>query len=575
MGSDERGIGETDLIDVGDISTSFDEDLTREQGAPPARPVETHEHAEAEGLAIADLKDRYAAFAIDVAFLYFIYWLMLLPFRAVALGQAAGPIPASGMYGIIFHVTFLLVAFLWFTLSEFTFQASIGKLLCHLSVRKIDGSPATLLSAIVRTLLLPIDLLLAPILIPIAAMEWSAWHKRLGDMAAGTVVIRRLVRMQRQYALSIEMLSSASRRAIAFLLDLVLLAAFACGYGLLLSPEQPLLSMILVVWSPLVFIAFFTLPEWLAGTSPGKWVLGLAICHEDGSAIGLSTALVRNLWRAFDCNPLGFFTALFSIRKQRPGDTAAGSIVICVPREWRGAAALGAIVIITAAICYGGLQNRSSFMSGEFQVNFLPSIDLSGTGKDIQGIKDQNLGIKTFNFAAGSADITRKPSIFQPGEQLFMVFDVGGFGVKAGKAWIQEDLNIRYPDGSVGLKLENINDFNQELPERGLIRFENNIALPDKAMPGRYTVTITLRDKIARREIKEQRFFYITPPEGVSEVQAPPATPPASPPPPPSPASGDSGEQAPPSQPPSPAPIDKGEGSVSQQGSSPKVDVAQ
>ncbi len=579
MGSDEREFQGTDLIDVGEISTEFDEDLTREKRNQPARASDAHRESESEGLSIADLKDRFASFAIDASLLYFIYWLLLLPFRAVALGQAAGPIPASGLYGILFNGIFLLVAFIWFTLSEFALHGSVGKLLCHLSVRRMDGSPITLVAALIRNLLRPIDLILCVLIIPIAIMEWSPWHRRLGDLAAGTVVIKRLGRTRRQYALSLDIVSSASRRAIAFIFDFLLVGTFAFGYGLLLSPEQPLVSMILVVWSPLVFAAFFILPEWLAGTSPGKWILGLAICHEDGTGIGLASAFVRNVWRIFDCNPMGYLTALLSLRRQRPGDSAAGSVVLRVSREWSGAVALAAVALVTAATLYAGLQNRSSFLSGEFQVNFLPSIDLSGTGKNVEGMREQNLGIRSFNFASGSADAVRKPSIFQPGEQLFMVFDVGGFGVKAGRAWIQEDLSIRYPDGSVGLKLENINDFNQELPERGVIRFENNIALPDKAMPGRYTVTITVRDRIARREIKEQRFFYITPSEGATAVpqpSAPPApdkpsseAPNVEPPPPPPPTT-------PPPTPPEPAAkAETGQDSVWQRSDSPRVDSAQ
>jgi len=92
-----------------------------------------------------------------------------------------------------------------------------------------------------------------------------------------------------------------------------------------------------------------------------------------------------------------------------------------------------------------------------------------------------------------------------------MLFDVNGYTVKNDEVWIQEDLSISYPDGSVGLKLENINDFHQELEQGGFIRFENNIALPGNAQAGRYTITISIRDRLANKDLKEQRFFYVTP----------------------------------------------------------------
>ncbi len=512
MASDENEINRTDLIDVGEISAGFEEDLTSERGTEIS---EHHPALEpgAAGMTIAELKDRFSAFFIDAGLLYCIYWFLLLPYRAIAFGSAAGPIPASGKNGLIFHAIFLVIAFLWFTLQEFAFSASLGKSLCHLTVRNLDGSQVTLGAAALRTLFLPVDILLSPVLIPLACMEWSAWHRRLGDLVAGTVVIKKLGRPYRQYALSLDIVATASRRAIAFLFDLALISAFTFGYALMLSPEQPLVSMIMVVFYPLIILSFITLPEWLTHTSPGKWIMGLCICHEDGSSIGLSTALIRNIWRVFDCNPMGFFTSMFSMRKQRPGDTAANSLVIIVSREWKGLIGLVCVVTVSAAVIYAGMNNRTNFLKSGFEINFLPSFDMRTAGERLEQVRMRNLGIRNFSFAAESPDLERKPAIFQPGEMLFMVFDVGGFTLEDGKAWIQEDLSIRYPDGSMGLKLQNINDFHQELSQKGPIRFENNISLPEKAQAGRYTVTITLRDKLSRREIKEQRFFYITPPD--------------------------------------------------------------
>ncbi len=95
-----------------------------------------------------------------------------------------------------------------------------------------------------------------------------------------------------------------------------------------------------------------------------------------------------------------------------------------------------------------------------------------------------------------------------------MTFDVIGFELKNNKAWIQEDLLVRYPDESIGLKLENVIDFYQTLTTTEPIKLTNNINLPQKALPGRYTVTITIRDKNSGKQLKEQRFFYVTASEG-------------------------------------------------------------
>ena len=519
MSSDER----SDLIDVGEVPTEFDDEFTVDKrGGAKAEP---DTDIDAGAPTIADLKDRFAAFLIDASLLYVIYWLFSIPFRLIAIGSAAGPVPAVGLNGLIFHGIFLFIALLWFVIFEFAFGGSIGKLACHLTVRKSDGSPLTIGSAILRTLLLPLDLLLSPILIPIACMEWTQWHRRLGDLAAGTLVIRTFARPPRRFALSMDLLASTSRRAIAFAIDLVFLGALVFGYALLLSPRQPIMSMILVVLAPHIVLAYFTLPEWLVHTSVGKWIMGLMVCHEDGTVASLSTAVVRNVWLPFDITPWGFFTSLMNVRKQRPGDAAAGSLVVKASREWHGAIALCIMVLMTAVFIYAGLMNRQSFLHADFEVNFLPAIDIRSGAQTVEEVRDASFGMKDFAFAAGNATAIRKPSIFQPGEALFMVFSVGGYKVVEGEVWIQEDVDIRYPDGSLGLKLENINDVKQKTDKGGLIRFENNVALPDSSLPGRYTVTITLRDKNAKREIKEQRFFYITPPEGAGPAQPPAATP--------------------------------------------------
>lgn len=524
MDRERQGIDSTDLIDVSDVSPRFEEGDTERrirshgEGIPGLSSSQ-----EALGPTIACLKDRCAALLIDAAFLYLLYWASMLIYRAVALGSVAGPIPAAGMSGLLFHGIFLFLAFLWFIVPEMAFSASVGKLFCHLTIRRVDGSYPSFLSVLLRNLLKPIDLILFPLFIMAAVLEWTAWHQRLGDFIGRTIVLRKLGSPPRQYALSLDIIATASGRAIAFLIDIALFAAFAGGWSLLLTPERPLSSMLLVLLFPVAAVLFFALPAWATKTSPGKWLLGYAICLEDGSAIDLPSTIIRTLWLPVDCNLVGFLTCFFSLRRQRSGDVAAGTVVINAPREWRGLFGIALVLFISCSVLYSGLQNRESYLHEGFQVNFLPSIDISGKFKGKKGIS-ANLATTNFRFAAGDPNSLRKPSIFQPGETLFLVFEVDGYKRDDGKVWIQEDISVRYPDDSIGLKLENINDFNQEVDQEGPIRFENNMAIPDTASPGRYTVTITIRDKLARQELKEQRFFYVTA-SGSKEQQDPSGVP--------------------------------------------------
>lgn len=537
----QRGSAEnTDLIDVSDIEPHFGDEpeAPRSPRTMPEEILGMRGPAGNEGPTIATLKDRFAAFAIDAAFLFVGYWVLMVVYRAVALGAAAGPIPAAGVNGLLFHGLFLFLALVWFVVPEAAFAATLGKALCRLTVRRVDGAHPSFFGILLRNLLRPLDLILFPLFIMAAVLEWSAWHQRLGDFIGRTVVLRKLSSPPRQYALSLDIIATASGRAVAFAIDAALFFAFGLGWALLATPEAPLPSMFLVVLSPIAAVLFFALPEWLTKTSPGKWIAGYAVCQEDGSAIDLPSSLIRALWLPLDANAFGFLTCLFSLRRQRAGDAAAGTVVISAPREWRGIIGLAAALLLSAALLSAGLKNRDSFLRENFQVNFLPSIDISGRLKGGDEAM-AHLSTKNFRFAAGDASTLRKPSIYQPGETLYIVFDVDGYKVEKGRVWIQEDLSIRYPDDTIGLKLENINDFSQEMEEEGPIRFTNNIAIPDGAQAGRYTVTVTIRDKLARQELKEQRFFYVTPAEApgretppTPEGETPPQEGATTPPPP-------------------------------------------
>jgi len=526
MGEQEKE--NTDLIDVSDVAKKFELEATEEESRPVRMPQPEVEEPPAGGFMLASLKDRFAAAIIDGIFLYILYWFLLIAYRSVALGQAEGPIPASGWHGLIFHGIFLLIAFFYFFVFETLFYASIGKLACRLSIRDVTGNKASISGVFLRNLLRLVDLFLMPLAIGIIIMEKTGWHQRLGDFAGRTVVIRKLQARRRQYVLTLDTMASASGRLLAFLIDSIFSLTLGIGWALLLNPDQPIMSMILVVAAPVVFFLFYSLPEVFTKTSVGKLICGYEICHEDGSALDCGSAMTRTAARIFDMNFFGFLCVLFSIRKQRPGDLAAGTVVCRVPRQLKGL--IGAIVAAAAvvAVFIAGLDNRNNFLSGPFKINFLPAIDfrMAGlAGLESKGI--QNLSVQDFSFAAGTVDEKRKPSIFQPGEKVFLDFNVDGYDVQDGKAWIQEDLLVRYPDESIGLKLENVIDFHETLAKKGPIEFTNNIVLPDNALPGRYTVTLTIRDKNSGRQLKEQRFFYVTPPGGAPKMpeEQKPATP--------------------------------------------------
>lgn len=509
----------TDLIDVGDIGAALEEDVTEapDDISVPGDMFEGPAEEHSEGQTIAEIRDRFAAFALDLIFLYILYWPLMLVYRKITFGNVAGPIPAAGKQGLIFQGLFILIALIWFVIPELAFGGSLGKLFCRLAVRKRDGGYPSLMSVLIRNILRPVDMLLFPVLILTAAMEWTGWHRRIGDIVGGTLVVKRPGKFRKQYALSLDIIASATGRTFAFLVDLIFIGGFVLGYGLLLNPDKPVDSMILLVMFPPAIIFFFVLEEWTFKTSPGKWLLGLTICNEDGTVVDLPGVIIRTLWRPIDMNPFGFLTTLLSLRHQRPGDAAANTVVIKSGRELKGLVAILFWLGLALAVAYAGISNKDNFLSGGFKINFLPSVDFSQTKVLKSSTAPQNLQIKDFTFAEGDKKTPRRPSIYQPGEMVYILFDIDGFATKDESVWIQEDLSISYPDGNVGLKLENINDFHQRLESEGVIRFENNIQLPRNAEAGRYTVLLTLRDRLSNKELKEQRFFYVTPPDGLKK----------------------------------------------------------
>lgn len=517
----------TDLIDVSDIEEQYDdvtpvhtrEDTERDM---PIGIAEEEPAAQVGGLELAPVKSRFAAFMIDSMILYVVYWLLMIAYRGIALENAAGPVPVTGIHGLIFHSLVLLIFFIYFFLLEAIFFATPGKLFCRLRVRSTTGKRPSMGSILLRNLLRPLDLVLFPILITVAMMEWTPMHQRIGDFIGRTIVIATRTAPQIQVPVTTSMLPGAAVRIMSFAVDLVLFMIFFVGYVLMLNPEQPLLSMLLVVISPVVALLFFMLPEAIMGTSVGKWIFGCMVLGEDGSRVGVSRSFVRSLFLPLDMTPFGFAAILFSPRHQRIGDNAAGTVVARRPRHISHLIGLAIIVLVAVSSAYAGFENPNNLMSKGFQVNFLPAVDVSANGGLVSGAKlrKSTIGITSFAFAGGAPDKIRRPAIFKAGETVYLVFSVIGGTEKDDKIWLQEDLTVRYPDNSTGLSLDNIIDFHQKLDKPGPVEMTNNIALPDDAQPGRYTVSIVVRDNNSGRHLNEQRFFYVSPER--QDVRKPP-----------------------------------------------------
>jgi len=122
-------------------------------------------------------------------------------------------------------------------------------------------------------------------------------------------------------------------RALAFAIDLGirgalllilfftlgLLGKFGMGLGALL--------LFLVQWWYMVLFEVLN-----QGRTPGKYWLGLRVVHDDGTPVGWTSSLTRNLLRFVDLLPFGYFLGALSCLAnpafKRLGDLAAGTLVV-------------------------------------------------------------------------------------------------------------------------------------------------------------------------------------------------------------------------------------------------------
>lgn len=122
-------------------------------------------------------------------------------------------------------------------------------------------------------------------------------------------------------------------RAVAFTIDLglrgLILGLLLMVLALLGKLGIGLGSLLLFAVSWWYMVLFEVLRQ---GRSPGKQWMGLRVVHDDGTPVGWSASLLRNLLRFVDLMPFGYFLGAISCLQhptfKRLGDIAAGTLVI-------------------------------------------------------------------------------------------------------------------------------------------------------------------------------------------------------------------------------------------------------
>lgn len=122
-------------------------------------------------------------------------------------------------------------------------------------------------------------------------------------------------------------------RSLAFALDLALrgvtLGSLFLALAFLGNLGIGLGSLLLFLASWWYMVLFEVLNQ---GCSPGKQIMGLRVVQDDGTPVGWSGSLLRNLLRFVDMLPFGYFLGAISCLQhphfKRLGDLAAGTLVI-------------------------------------------------------------------------------------------------------------------------------------------------------------------------------------------------------------------------------------------------------
>lgn len=133
-------------------------------------------------------------------------------------------------------------------------------------------------------------------------------------------------------------LIDVSVKVVAFIAIYLLLIFFALGSTVLAQHVNlgniPSLVMVVLVIAFSLFMLFYALMfEWLwKGQTPGKRVMRLRAVHDDGTFIGFTSAVLRNVFRLVDMLPIGylagFIAAALNQKRKRIGDIVAGTFVI-------------------------------------------------------------------------------------------------------------------------------------------------------------------------------------------------------------------------------------------------------
>jgi uncharacterized RDD family membrane protein YckC len=158
-----------------------------------ARPAETPSIAESPSSVPASLGDRLLAQAVDGLIALGLFFLLGMLLAGRFGGTTGQGFDLTGLPALILLSILALVMLLYFVLTEAFFGMTLGKIVAEAQVRSREGQPIGMKASLIRNILRLADALpFFPLyLVGAFTVILSNRDLRLGDIAAGTVVVRR------------------------------------------------------------------------------------------------------------------------------------------------------------------------------------------------------------------------------------------------------------------------------------------------------------------------------------------------------------------------------------------------
>jgi uncharacterized RDD family membrane protein YckC len=134
----------------------------------------------------AGLASRMLALTVDLALQFVLVMMVVLGTLALVAGTALGGIGAALLYISLFLIVFGYPA----AMETLWRGRTLGKAALGLRVVTIEGAPITFRHAAIRSIFAAIDVYATSAVVGVIAMLLTRRNQRLGDLVAGTIVLR-------------------------------------------------------------------------------------------------------------------------------------------------------------------------------------------------------------------------------------------------------------------------------------------------------------------------------------------------------------------------------------------------